>query len=136
MAQNAVVEDINQIFRARYSGRAYDPAREVSSHDLNAVFEAARWAPSGGNLQPWRYIVARKEDGEDCVMTKVWPPTAMPPARVAPVFAPTEKFTLPLPEPLAPLVTVIHPSVLTAVHAQPGAAATAKLPVTPDAATV
>jgi nitroreductase len=59
----AAVEDINQIFRARYSGRAYDPARAVSSSDLNAVFEAARWSPSGGNLQPWRYVVARKEDG-------------------------------------------------------------------------
>jgi nitroreductase len=57
------VEDINHIFRARYSGRAYDPAREVSTHDLNALFEAARWSPSGGNLQPWRYVVARKEDG-------------------------------------------------------------------------
>jgi nitroreductase len=63
MAQPTVVEDINHIFRARYSGRAYDPAREVSNHDLSAVFEAARWAPSGGNLQPWRYVVARKEDG-------------------------------------------------------------------------
>ena len=63
MAQPIVVEDINHIFRARYSGRAYDPAREISSHDLNAVFEAARWSPSGGNLQPWRYVVARKEDG-------------------------------------------------------------------------
>ncbi|MEO8613473.1 MAG: nitroreductase family protein [Chloroflexota bacterium] len=63
MAQSTVVEDINSIFRARYSGRAYDPAREISNHDLNAVFEAARWSPSGGNLQPWRYVVARKEDG-------------------------------------------------------------------------
>ncbi|MBZ0290193.1 MAG: nitroreductase family protein [Anaerolineae bacterium] len=63
MTPIAAVEDINHLFRARYSGRAYDPAREVSSHDLNALFEAARWSPSGGNAQPWRYIVARKEDG-------------------------------------------------------------------------
>ena len=41
MAQPTAVEDINHIFRARYSGRAYDPAQEVSTHDLNAVFEAA-----------------------------------------------------------------------------------------------
>jgi nitroreductase len=61
MLQSAV-EDINQIFRLRYSGRAYDPAREVSSLDLTAVFEAARWSPSGGNMQPWRYIYARRED--------------------------------------------------------------------------
>src|SRR5688572_8348218 len=61
MFQSAV-EDINQIFRLRYSGRAYDPAREVSSHDLTAVFEAARWSPSGGNMQPWRFVYARRED--------------------------------------------------------------------------
>jgi nitroreductase len=57
------VQDIHPVFRLRYSGRAYDPAREVTSHDLNALFEAARWSPSGGNLQPWRYVYARKEDG-------------------------------------------------------------------------
>lgn len=62
---HSAVADINQIFRLRYSGRAYEPAREVSSHDLTAVFEAARWAPSGGNMQPWRYVYARREDSKN-----------------------------------------------------------------------
>jgi nitroreductase len=34
----------------------------VSDQDLRSIFEAARWAASAYNEQPWRYIVATKED--------------------------------------------------------------------------
>jgi len=69
-------------------------------------------------------------------MANVWPPIAMPPARVAPLLAATEKLTLPLPEPLLPPVTVIQLSVVAAVQAQPVGAATASEPVLADAPTV
>jgi nitroreductase len=36
--------------------------KDVSSEDLIAIFEAARWAPSAYNEQPWRYIMARRSD--------------------------------------------------------------------------
>jgi nitroreductase len=36
----------------------------VSDDDLRSLFEAARWAASAFNEQPWRYLVARKSDGE------------------------------------------------------------------------
>jgi len=36
------------------------PTRPVSDDDLRALFEAARWAPSSYNEQPWAYIVATK----------------------------------------------------------------------------
>jgi nitroreductase len=39
--------------------------REVADHDLLALFEAARWAPSSYNEQPWRYIVARRRDADE-----------------------------------------------------------------------
>ena len=32
---------------------------------LRSLFEAARWAPSSSNLQPWTYIVATKDDAEN-----------------------------------------------------------------------
>lgn len=38
--------------------------KPVSREDLLAMFEAARWAPSSYNDQPWRYIVALREDQE------------------------------------------------------------------------
>jgi nitroreductase len=34
----------------------------VPPEALRSVLEAARWSPSASNLQPWRFIVARKED--------------------------------------------------------------------------
>src|SRR5262249_4945940 len=35
---------------------------EVSTTDLCAILEAARWAPSSYNEQPWRYLLARRSD--------------------------------------------------------------------------
>lgn len=45
---------------ARWSPRAYDPSAEVPTETLKTVFEAARWAPSANNVQPWRFVVARR----------------------------------------------------------------------------
>lgn len=33
----------------------------ISDEDLMSLFEAARWAPSAGNSQPWRFIYAKRE---------------------------------------------------------------------------
>jgi nitroreductase len=44
----------------RWSPRAYDPAAELSDGDVRTLLEAARWAPSANNVQPWRFIVARR----------------------------------------------------------------------------
>jgi len=44
----------------RWSPRAYDPTAEVSTDALRTILEAARWAPSANNTQPWRFIVARR----------------------------------------------------------------------------
>jgi nitroreductase len=50
------VEGLLPLFLERWSPRAFAP-REVSQADLRRVFEAARWAPSSGNAQPWRFII-------------------------------------------------------------------------------
>ena len=44
----------------RWSPRAFDPTFELSADDITALGEAARWAPSAANLQPTRFIVARR----------------------------------------------------------------------------
>ena len=51
----------------RWSPRAYDPTAEVSTDALRTILEAARWAPSANNTQPWRFIVARR--GTDAFTT-------------------------------------------------------------------
>jgi hypothetical protein len=65
------------------------------------------------------------------VTVKVWPPTVIVPVRVlVPGFAATRYETWPLPVPLAPAVTVIHETLLDAVHAQPLPAVTVMVPLT------
>lgn len=44
----------------RWSPRAYDPAAEIDPSVIRTVLEAARWAPSANNVQPWRFVVARR----------------------------------------------------------------------------
>ncbi len=50
------VEGVLPVILDRWSPRSFSD-REVSPADLAKVFEAARWAPSSNNEQPWRYLV-------------------------------------------------------------------------------
>ena len=51
---------IDPIFLERWSPRAF--TREpISEPDLLTILEAARWAPSSFNAQPWRFIFARRD---------------------------------------------------------------------------
>lgn len=54
--------DIHPVIKARWSPRSFNPDRPVEQEKLNRLFEAARWAPSGFNEQPWRYIAGIKGD--------------------------------------------------------------------------
>jgi nitroreductase len=55
--------DILDVIRERWSPRAFDPSRDVALDDLKRLFEAARWAPSSFNEQPWRFVVGdRRRD--------------------------------------------------------------------------
>ncbi len=51
--------DLLPALRNRRSLRNFGP-RPVDADVLTRVFEAARWAPSGGNGQPWRFILTRQ----------------------------------------------------------------------------
>jgi nitroreductase len=55
---------IHELLAARWSPYAFDD-RSVALADLRSLFEAARWAPSSYNEQPWSYIVARREEPEE-----------------------------------------------------------------------
>ncbi len=46
------------VIHQRWSPRAFT-SRHVSAEELKRVFEAARWAPSSYNEQPWRFLVGR-----------------------------------------------------------------------------
>jgi len=48
---------IDEVFARRWSPRAFDGG-ELSEAALLRLFEAARWAPSAFNAQPWRFVYA------------------------------------------------------------------------------
>ena len=54
-----VVDGVLPIFHRRWSPRSFSD-RDVPSEDLAKVFEAARWAASSFNEQPWRWLVGKR----------------------------------------------------------------------------
>ncbi len=55
--------NLHSLIRERWSPRSFRDA-SVSLEDVRTMLEAARWAPSSSNEQPWRFIVGRREDKE------------------------------------------------------------------------
>jgi nitroreductase len=55
---------VHELIRERWSPRAFAD-KLVPQDVLRSIFEAARWAPSSNNEQPWAYIVATKDDREN-----------------------------------------------------------------------
>ncbi|MCL6633618.1 MAG: nitroreductase family protein [Alicyclobacillus herbarius] len=53
--------EVPAVFLNRWSPRAF-AERPVADELLYQVLEAARWAPSSYNEQPWRFIIARTEE--------------------------------------------------------------------------
>jgi nitroreductase len=64
---------VNELIRMRWSPMAF-AERRVSREVIGSLLEAARWAPSCFNEQPWRFVIGAKDDPEqferlaDCLM--------------------------------------------------------------------
>jgi nitroreductase len=56
---------VEPLILERWSPRAFDGS-EIAAADLEAIFDAARWAPSAFNFQPWRFLYARRD-------SEAWP---------------------------------------------------------------
>lgn len=55
---------INELIRRRWSPRAFD-SRPIPADKLLSILEAARWAASSRNEQPWNFILGIKESAQD-----------------------------------------------------------------------
>ncbi|WP_347354081.1 nitroreductase family protein [Intrasporangium sp.] len=53
---------LTPLLRQRESVMVYDREHVIPAVDLRAILEAARWAPSAGNSQPWGFVVGRRGD--------------------------------------------------------------------------
>ncbi|GBD32579.1 malonic semialdehyde reductase RutE [bacterium HR33] len=59
----ALEVEVHPLIAGRWSPRAFAD-KPVETEKLRSLFEAARWAPSSYNEQPWRFWVATREDPE------------------------------------------------------------------------
>jgi nitroreductase len=78
---------VHDLIAERWSPRAFSD-KPVAPDVLASLFEAARWAPSSSNEQPWVYIVATKDDAENFArLVSVLVPFNVTWAQHAPVLA-------------------------------------------------
>ena len=57
--------DLTPLLAFRWSPRAFDPTAALTAAEAASLLEAARWAPSAGNGQPWRFALGHRDD-ETC----------------------------------------------------------------------
>lgn len=55
------IDELHELVVTRRSIRGYDKIRDVPDKMVRKILDCARWAPSGGNGQPWEFIVIRDE---------------------------------------------------------------------------
>lgn len=52
---------ILEVLQERWSPRSFDASYQISDGEVLSILEAARWAPSANNVQPWRFSVAKRD---------------------------------------------------------------------------
>ena len=74
---------MHPLLTTRWSPRGFDRDHTLDDRTLTALLEAARWAPSANNSQPWRFLVTRRgEEGFDALAevlaagNRTWAPAA------------------------------------------------------------
>ena len=104
------------------------------AHPVTAVTPTVAVSPLAAAVCVEGLIAYEQPDVPCCVTLKIWPAmVALPVRAVVPVLAAMLMNTVPLPEPLAPLVIVIQAALLAELHTQPLAAATVTLVLCPPA---
>ena len=63
MSERQAHHPVDPIFTARWSPRAFDGS-VLPDDDFHTILEAARWAPSAFNAQPWRFLYAKRESAD------------------------------------------------------------------------
>lgn len=55
-------EALAEPMRSRWSPSVFDPEHRLTTEEVTVLLHAAQWAPSHGNLQPWRFLVCERGD--------------------------------------------------------------------------
>lgn len=74
---------VHPLLAQRWSPRAFDPVHRLGDEQVTALLEAARWAPSANNSQPWRFLVAHRGEphfqallGDLALGNRIWAASA------------------------------------------------------------
>ncbi|RBY75588.1 nitroreductase [Blastococcus sp. TF02-09] len=74
---------LHPLLSGRWSPTTFDPTDVIPASEVDLLLEAARWAPSAGNSQPWAFIVGRRGDATHGRLVRhlagssaAWAPTA------------------------------------------------------------
>jgi nitroreductase len=70
----ATAAPLHPLLAERWSPRAFDTQHELTDDSLTALLEAARWAPSASNTQPWRFAVALRGTAEHAALLEALAP--------------------------------------------------------------
>ena len=63
--------NVFEAIKERRSIRAFRK-REVSNEDVARLIDAAVWAPSAGNIQPWEFIIIRRPELKRAIVQAAW----------------------------------------------------------------
>ena len=79
----AVPPVLHPLLAERWSPTTFDSSYDVTASDVDAILEAARWAPSAGNSQPWAFITGSRAEPIHARLTRhltgssaAWAPSA------------------------------------------------------------
>ena len=53
---------LHPLLASRWSPTTFDTSHELTAGEIDLLLEAARWAPSAGNSQPWAFVVGCRGD--------------------------------------------------------------------------
>ncbi|MDQ1733244.1 MAG: hypothetical protein QOK10_3403 [Pseudonocardiales bacterium] len=74
---------LHPLLATRWSPTTFDASAKISEAEVESLLEAARWAPSAGNSQPWAFIVGRRGEPDHDRLARhlagssgAWAPTA------------------------------------------------------------
>lgn len=83
MPDDVAASVLHPLLSSRWSPTTFDAAHELTDTEVALLLEAARWAPSAGNSQPWAFIVGcRGDDTHERLVRHLagssarWAPTA------------------------------------------------------------
>ena len=65
------IMEVFEAIKGRRSVRAFQ-RRDVSDGDVAKLIDAAIWAPSAGNIQPWEFVIIRKPEGKRRLVEAAW----------------------------------------------------------------